>query len=273
MIVFAAIGCGSKAEKETYDPIALGMESTGPAFYDDGQAQIYEVKRPVSLPIVAPTDAERASLNTPLTPYPRTPWITKDDVKVQVTWTLSNLDDQPHNVEILLDPWNEFARYVPTVNVGEEEVVPDLSGIDLLIRVEGMQRKMGTFTFDDMDEVATDLATVENILALNPPATGPAMPGMGDGVNGLINHAFDIHNRSGDADPLIQRYIPSRIAGLVGFDLGLRQYEKGTVAIEIVVEITDVAGNRVIAGAPMKIDGTMWITPDATVSAPMGMVR
>ena len=275
MLAVTAMGCGSKAEQSTYDPIALGMLSNGPAFYDDGDVQIYEVRRSVSLPIVTPTEAQRASLVTPVPPYERTPWITKNDVKVQVTWTLSNLDGptQPHNIEILLDPWNEFARYVPAVSVGEEEVVPDLSGIDLLLRVEGNQRKTGTFTFDDMDEVATDLATVENILVLNPPAAGPAMPGAGPNVNGMINHAFDIHNRSGDTDPLIQGFIPPKIAGLVGFDLGLRLYEKGTVAIEIVVEVKDLGGSRVIVDAPIKIDGTMWMTPDATISAPMAMVR
>jgi hypothetical protein len=27
---------------------------------------------------------------------------------VQVTWTISNLDDEEHVVELLVDPWNEF---------------------------------------------------------------------------------------------------------------------------------------------------------------------
>jgi hypothetical protein len=267
------VGCGSEADKQMYDPVALGMVSTDAPSYDDGETQLYEVRRPLSLPILSPTDMQRAALDSPVPPYDRTPWITNKDIRVQVSWTLSNLDDSYHNIEILLDPWNEFARYVPAVNVGDNEVTPDLSGIDLLIRVEGRQRKTGTFTFDDMDEVATDLATVQNILIANPPSGAPPVPGMSDGVNGMINHAFDIHNRSNDNDPLIQRYIPSTIAGLVGFDLGLRLHDQGTVAIEILVEIEDVAGNRVIADAPLKIDGTMWITPDATVTAPMGAVR
>jgi len=273
--LFAAlvVGCGSNADKQMYDPVALGIASTDAPFYDDGETQLYQVKRPLSLPILSPTDEQRASLDSPLPPYERTPWVTNKDIRVQVSWTLSNLDDKYHNVEILLDPWNEFARYAPAVNVGDNEVVPDLSGIDLLIRVEGLQRKTGIFTFDDMNEVATDLATVQNILVANPPSTAPPMPGASDGVNGMINHTFDIHNRSNDSDPLISRYIPSTIAGLVGFDLGLRQYDQGTVAIEILVEIEDVAGNRVIADAPLKIDGTMWITPDATVTAPMGALR
>jgi hypothetical protein len=268
-----AVGCGSKAENKTYDPVALGMVSSDTPFYDDGDTQLFEVKRPVSLPIISPTDAQRASLMNPLPPYERTPWVSKNDVKVQISWTVSNLDKDYHNVEILIDPWNEFARYVPAINVGDEEVLPDLSGIDLLIRVDGLQRKSGTFTFDDMEELATDLATVENILAQNPPMMGPPMPGMGPSVNGMINHTFDIHNRSGDPDPLIGGYIPSTIAGLVGFDLGLRGYNSATLAIEIVVEMIDAAGNRVISDATLLTDGTMWITPDKTISAPMGAVR
>jgi hypothetical protein len=265
--------CGSKNDQKSYDPVALGAMSTDTPFYDDGKTQIFQVKRPVSLPIVQPTDAERAALAAAVAPYDRTPWITKHDVRVQVSWTLSNLDTGYHNVEILLDPWNEFARYVPAINVGEETVQPDLSGIDLLVRVEGLERKTGVFTFDDMDEVATDLATVENILMLNPPMMGPPMPGTGPNINGMINHAFDLHNRSSDPDPLIGSYVPPVVAGLVGFDIGLRQYDKGTVAIELLVEVDDAAGNRVISDAFLKTDGTMWIEPDANVSAPMGAVR
>jgi hypothetical protein len=239
------------------------MTSDDPPLYDDGETTIYQVTRAVALPINIPSDADLAVLSTVVPPYTRTPWITKKDVKVQVSWTISNLDKQAHNVEILLDPWNEFARYVPGVTVGEEETVPDLSGIDLLMRVEGMSRKKGMFTFDDMDEVATDLATVENIIASSAGT-------MIEGVNGLVNHTFEIHNRSSDNDRLIRAYIPPTIAGLVGFDIGLRASEQGNVAVEIVVEITDLAGNRVSTEQALKIDGTMYITPAATLTAPMG---
>jgi hypothetical protein len=257
-----AMACGAESDKQTYEPVALGMTSDDPPLYDDGETTIYEVKRAVSLPINVPSDADLAVLSTVVPPYSRTPWITTKDVKVQVSWTISNLDKQAHNVEILLDPWNEFARYVPGVNVGEEETVPDLSGIDLLMRVEGMSRKKGVFTFDDMDELATDLATVENIIA----STAGTMT---EGVNGLVNHAFEIHNRSSD-DRLVKAYIPSTVAGLVGFDLGLRAFGQGNVAVEIVVEITDFAGNRVSTEQALKIDGTMYIPPAATLTAPMG---
>jgi hypothetical protein len=246
----------------------LGMTSADPPLYDDGETVIYQVKRPISLPIVSLTEGDRALLAaTNVAPYGSTPFVSKGDIKVQISWTVSNLERQAHNVEILIDPWNEFARYVPGVAVGEEETVPDLSGIDLLIRVEGMARKTGTFTFDDLDELATDLATAQNIIAIHasmdPPATG---------VNGLVNHAFEIHNRSGD-DRLVDEFVPPVIAGLVGFDLGLRAHESASMAIEIVVEVIDVAGNRVDRRAPLKIDGSMWMTPAADLSAPAGQAR
>jgi hypothetical protein len=264
------------------------MVSTDAPFYSDGQTTIYQVKRPVSFPIIPPTDEEKKSLRqVAVAPWNRTPWITKNDVKVQVTWTVSNLDKDGHNIEILLDPWSEFARYVPGVNVGEEETIPDLSGIDLLTRVEGFERKTGTFTFDDMDEVATDLATTQNILKLMPPpAAAPAAPtdpqaqtpdatnmDMTEGVNGMINHAFEIHNRSSDNDKLIARFIPPTIAGLIGFDIGLRAYDKANMAIEIVAELVDVPGNRISTDEKLKLDGTMWMKPDANVTAPAGKVR
>ena len=275
-VLAPSLGCSSKAEKQTYDPVPLGMVSTDTPFYDDGETTIYQVKRPVSIPIILPTDDESRILKqAAVSPWDRTPWITKNDVKVQVTWTVSNLDKEGHNIELLLDPWTEFARYVPGVNVGEEETIPDLSGIDLLTRVEGLQRKTGIFTFDDMDEAATDLATAQNILLSMPamPADAMASSQYGGGANGMINHAFEIHNRSSDNDKLIKYLIPGTVAGLVGFDIGLRAYDKANVAIEIVVEVVDVPGNRVNADQALKLDGTMWMTPETTVTAPMGNVR
>src|SRR5262249_54383490 len=120
LAALAAVGWGSKAEDKNYDPVSPGMVSTDAPFYDDGDTQIYQSKRPISFPILTPTDAQKANLATPVAPYARTPWITKHDVRVQISWTLSNLDTDYHNIEILIDPWNEFARYVPAINVGEE---------------------------------------------------------------------------------------------------------------------------------------------------------
>ncbi len=277
-LMAASAGCSSKSDQKTYDPVTLGMLPGDTPLFDDQQSQIFQSSRPVSLPILPPTQADLARLAmATVPPYDHTPWITDNDVKVQLTWTVSNLDKDGQNVEILIDPWNEFGRYVPGVNVGEETTVPNLSGIDLLIRVDGMQRKSGTFTFDDMDELAIDLATVENIVAQNPPqAVMPGVPAASDNgpnVNGIVNHTFELHNRSSSGDKLIGQYIPGTIAGLVGFDLGLRTFSPAKVAIEILVEGNDVLGGRADPDAPLKIDGSMWLTPEQEISAPAAAVR
>lgn len=67
---------------------------------------------------------------------------------------------------------------------------------------------------------------------------------MGPNANQLVNHAFETQNRSSDGDVLARPYIPGTIAGLVGFDLGLRTLEPANVAIEIVLELVDVNGDK-----------------------------
>src|ERR1043165_3656223 len=53
--LFAAlvVGCGSNADKQMYDPVALGIVSTDAPFYDDGETQLYQVERSISLPILS----------------------------------------------------------------------------------------------------------------------------------------------------------------------------------------------------------------------------
>ena len=124
-------------------------------------------------PSKRPLRTSRPPLNRePVAPFPSKPWVTADDVEVQVTWTVSNLDPDPHTIEILIDPWNEFGRYVPGVSLidaNNGEFLPNLSGIDELMIIPGTKsgdasRIHGTFTFQDLKEVAVDFATVYNIL-------------------------------------------------------------------------------------------------------------
>jgi hypothetical protein len=95
-----------------------------------------------------------------------------------------------------------------------------------------------------MDEVATDFATVMNILKFGP-AADPANPDEDPKVT-LANHAFAVENRSFD-DPLVAPFVPQVIAGLVGFDIGLRTYEPANLAIELVVEVLDKDSGKVLA--------------------------
>jgi hypothetical protein len=197
------------------------------------------------LPVLAPRPAQLERLGSEGSdPFERMPWVERDDVRVQVTWTLSNLDASAHNVWVMVDPWNEFGRYAPALHVSDDEAMRDFSGIDMLFALPGLDdaaepRILGTFTFDDMDELAVDFATVFKILN----DAVPAGEDEEDPRATLINHAFNVRDRS-HRSPLLDPYRPSVVPGLVGFDFGLRTSEPANVALEIVVELRD-EGDRV----------------------------
>jgi len=231
------------------DPVSVAMigdEGFAPV-YDDEELVIYEAKTSLLLPVVAPRPAQLAALSSDGSdPFERMPWVRSDQLQVQVSWTLSNLDPGPHNVWVMLDPWNEFGRYEPAVHVTDDEAVRDLSGIDMLFLVPGVDadadnpaepRIVGTFTFEDMDELARDFATVFKILNDAVPADDEEE----DPRATLVNHAFNVRDRSYNS-PLLRPYQPAVVPGIVGFDFGLRTSEHANVALEIVVEVRDLAG-------------------------------
>jgi hypothetical protein len=245
------VGCGGDDTRQL-DPQSFAMSNNTQPFFDNGEVKLFEVQVPVQLPIKPPDATQKDSLKTPAKPFPRTPWVTKDDVKVQMTFTLTNLDTDSHNVAVVVDPWNEFGRYVPGVSGTGENAQPNLSGIQQLYIVPGKNdpsskgRIEHTFSYDDMDELATDFATAYNIIKTVPAhATADSMD---DQRVGLVNHAFDVLNRSG-SDVYTDRYRPGVIPALLGFDVGLLSQEGDkapNVAMEFTLEIVDKQGNRVI---------------------------
>lgn len=242
--------CASDSEQQSA-PIVLGMTDTMAPAVDDGETQIFLVQTPVNLPVRRPTDDERKALGKQ-DPYPRQPFFLASDARISVKFTLSNLDPvNAHTVELLLDPWNEFVRYTPGNQVSDEMTIPNLSGIDRYFVLQPLQRLEGIITPDDMNELAIDLATVENL------AKTPADPMSDFGGPILFNRAFNVQNRSNRPDPLISQYIPPVIAGLTGFDLGLRTNQAAKIAVEISLDVTDLNGKRII-------------TPDNTTDKPIG---
>ncbi|HWO14777.1 MAG TPA: hypothetical protein VNN80_34980 [Polyangiaceae bacterium] len=241
-------GCSAE-ETRRLTPVSIALAETVAPIYDDGELTIYEAKTSLDLPIIAPSDVVVEQLwAMPQDPFERRPWITSDDVEVQVNWTLSNLDEVERTVWVMIDPHNEFGRYEPALVVTDDEAVRDLSGIDMLFLVPGVSaepgapesRITGTFTFDDMDELAHDFATVFKILR----DAIPADPEEDDPRGTLINYAFNVRNRSYNS-PLLAPYQPAIVPGLVGFDFGVRTSEPANVALEIVVELRDRRGDRV----------------------------
>lgn len=248
-LALLSAGCGDQEKEESLPVLQVGMTKDVAPIYDDGEMVIYEVKKGISFPIIAPNDAARQQLNQARPePYGRLPWVTIDEIAVQVSWTISNLDEEEHIVELLVDPWNEFGRYWPGLQLTDAdnaEYMPNFSGIDKRYITLGKgsgadSRVHGTYAFSDLEEVATDLATVMNIIA-NPPEAASEEE---DLRVTYANHAFHWQNRSYD-DLLVREWVPQVVAGLTGLDIGFRTYEPATVAIEVAIEVVDKSGKRI----------------------------
>lgn len=242
------IGCGGD-DTHQLDPQSLALTKQTAAFYDDGELTLYETQLPVNLPIRKPTSDEQKTLDgEKVMPFGHEPWVTPRSVRVQLTWTLANLDKEEHAVEVLVDPWSEFGRYVPGITKDGDKSLPNFSGIQELYDLPGLgdtrpARIQHTFSYDDMDELATDFATAINIIK----TVKPTMDGttVDDPRIAYVNHTFAIENRSG-SDPLTDKYRTTVVPALLGFDLGLRTREPANVAIEFTIEMVDEDGNHVL---------------------------
>jgi hypothetical protein len=275
VIAVGALGAGGLVQacahddQQTLPPVVLGMLETTPPAYDDGEQKLYQVAKDVRLPFRRPDDSERPKGQ--VDPYPNAPFHTSMNSRVTVRFTLSNLEDKPHNVDLLVDPWNEFVRYVPGVTQGREpgEVIPNFSGIQRPFVLDPMARIEGIITPDDMRELAVDL-TVAMELQKRPPDA------MGDfGGAALYNRTFNIQNRSSEPDPVLQPWMPasrSNIATIIGFDLGLRTEEPSKIAVELVIDVEDLVGNHVVLDSdpdsPKQVG-----RPGGTLTPPAGQLK
>ena len=266
-IAAIAVGCSHIGGDQVLMPVVVGMtEMTAPVVMSQ-QNSIYEVHLPVQFPLRQPKANEMTKrIMTDFTPQPV--WLEAHDFQIELRYTISNLTDSKQNVEILVDPWNEFVKYKPGITITEEDAIPDRSGFDRTFVVKPKEKLQGTITNDDTLEMATDLATVMNI---QQKVMAPAM-GMtgGPNLNGMFNNAFDLQNRSSTADtldPLISKYIPKVVPGLTGCDIGFRMNNAASVALEVIVDIVDLKMDRVIGPGevpPAKVP----LDPPATVLSP-----
>lgn len=248
LAVAASLACGACAntdDNQVSQPSVVGMSDKLGASYADGELTLFEVQTPVRLPFRKPTDQEKSALGKQA-PFPRAPFHLASEARVKIAWTITNLDDKEHAVELLVDPWNEFIRYHPTVQVVNADVTtPDYSGFDKFVIVPPKSRVQGELTPDDVVELAVDLATAQ--IVMSKAGNDPNVD-----ANALINHAFNLQNRSNQPDPLIAPYLPAgAVPGVIGFDLGLRftatdtQQTAPNVAVEALVDVEDLQGDRV----------------------------
>jgi len=241
------VSCSKSSGYQIAGPVDLGMTSTMTAYYSDQNTTLYEAQIPVPLPVKKPTGTQGAAPAN--TPYPNAPWITTADESLEVHYTISNIDNQQHPVWLLIDPWNEFVRWNPGVTVVDDEQTTPNYGYDLQFILPAMSRVQGTITTDDMQEIAIKLASVENLLG----SAQAMQAAMGDGgtVDGydptsIANNIFNPQNRSNSGDALYTPWIPPVIAGLTGFDLGIRTSEQANIAIEITIDVQDLNGDRFV---------------------------
>jgi hypothetical protein len=248
-VALLGVACSGREHEESLPIVQVGMTDEVPPIYDDGELALFEVKKGVAFPILAPDAITRRQLEDKATmPYGSYPWVTVEDIDVQVNWTISNLDEDEHIVQMLVDPWNEFGRYYPGLQLTDadnEEYMPNFSGIDRRYILPGKSageasRLHGTYTFTDLREMATDLATVMSLLEEPPPSEDDEE----DPTVTYANHDFHVQNRSDD-DPLVAAWVPRVVAGLTGLDVGFRTYEKANLAIEVAIELVDLNGERV----------------------------
>jgi hypothetical protein len=196
-------------------------EDTPPALSIDEEAALFIVETHAELPVRAPNAAERTALARASQPFPRLPWVERDDIAIQVDFTLTNLDNEPHNIDVILNGANEFHEYVPRVLMDDEQAIPLHSQWERRYDLAPRQRLAATVREEELDEMAVDLATV---------------------VNGAPNSDEIVYFENNSAsDKRAQPFIPKVIPGLTALRFGLRATEASNVLLEVSVRVRDEA--------------------------------
>jgi hypothetical protein len=281
-LVALVAACSNGGGADQVDgPLDVAMTNAVQPSYSDGNITLYDVYTAVPLPVRRPTQSDIQALGGPPkgTPYPHSPFLLASDESIEVHFVITNLENTTQNVWLLVDPWNEFVRWKPGVTVVSDEETDPNYGYDTEYSIPPNSRVEGTLLTDDMQEIATKLASVENYLASSTAMQAEEADAGGDNSldpTEVCNNIFNPQNRSNSDDPVYTPWIPPVIAGLTGFDIGLRVQDEAnsdstaafdggsaapTLALEISVDVQDLSGNRLVAegssttliGVPPKV--------------------
>lgn len=206
-------------------------EATMPALQSD-DAALFIVETRAELPVREPSAEELAALMSGASayaglPFPRLPWVKRDDCPLQVDFTLTNLDQEPHDIDVILNGANEFHEYVPIVVSDENMIIPLHAQWEHRYDLGPEQRLTATVREEELDEMAVDLATV---------------------VNGAPNSDEIVYfENNSQTDPRARPYIPAVIPGLVAIRLGMRATGAANVLLEASVRVRD-DGDRLAHG-------------------------
>ena len=169
-VLAAAFGCNDDRVYVDDDGVLHQLaitEDTEPAIVGDEGDALYVVERRIRLPLKAPTEGELAVRRDAVADFPglpfwRMPWVERGDIEIEVDFTVSNLDDEEHDVDVIINGANEFHEYVPGVVAIDDVPVPLHSQWERRLTVGARKRVSRTVREEEMDEVAVDLATVVN---------------------------------------------------------------------------------------------------------------
>jgi hypothetical protein len=227
-LVFALLIAGCAEERryvgDGVSTVAI-TEDTAPVVESD-EGAIYIVERRIDLPVRQPApmvldDLVQGAAGFEGLPFPRLPWVERGQLEVQLDFVLTNLDDEEHDIGVIVNGYNEFHEYVPGVIEIEEEPLPEFSQWERFYTLAAGARLTGTVREDELDEVAVDLATV---------------------VNGAPSSSEVVFfaNQSSE-DSRTQQYIPEVIPGLVGVRVGLLTLEPVIALLEVTLRVRDTA--------------------------------
>lgn len=219
------LGCQSEATFIDDGTVSFAMTTETPALVETDEASLFLVEYRIELPIRNPSDAEMQKRRDDIgmydsLPFDRLPWVGRDDLAIELDYTIANIDDTQHDsVAVIVNGFNEFDEYVPGFTIDEDEVIVDYSQWERVYDLEPLERKTFTVREEQFDEVAADLATV---------------------VNGAPNSNQVVYfDNQSQHDPRSRMYLPEVIPGLIGLRLGIRATGgEGAVAPNIVVEAT-----------------------------------
>jgi hypothetical protein len=228
------------------------------------------VEEDVFLPLREPTAAEMSALQgMTAVPFSRMPWAQRGDYELEITLVITNVDTTRIATTATINGINEFNRYLPGFSINDDAIVPDFSQWERTFSLMPGERRTITVREEELDEVATDLASALNTsVVLSTDPTAMTMTTCSDIANELVYFA----NQSG-IDARSRPCVPATIPALVGFVLGLRaEGAPGSpapaVAIEASVRMRDVRNDR-LALTGMQWDvaalGQVSFTPPMTI--------
>jgi hypothetical protein len=232
VLAFLATGCLGQDEEYVGDQgyYAFAMTETTPAYAMSEEVTLYLVELTATAPA----------------PYPRQPWVELGDLALEVDLSVKNLMDEPREITVQINGFNEFHEYVPTVEIVDEEAIPQFSQWERTIIIEPGETFQWTVDERQLDEVAVDLATV---------------------VNGAPNPQQVVHFESQSGmDPRSDAYIPEVIPGLTGFRFGLMATGASNIVLEASLRVRDV-------GKKLEVDEDEepWVLPVPAQFMPAGM--